>query len=122
MPMPPSKGFGRGELVLVGAALRIEVAGTLEVGVTSLLEAPLLDVDAAIVLASDIVLSGWRRCNLSSGAGSRSNDRSSILSITCPLSSQVPDLCWRAASVETQSNEKISKVKRKVKAGLNDSW
>ena len=120
--MPPSKGFGRGELVLVGAALKIEVAGTLEVGVTSLLEAPLLDVGAAIVLASGIVLSGWRRCNFSSGAASRSNDRSSILSITFPLGSQVPVLCWRAASVGTQSNEKMSKEKKKVKAGLNGSW
>ena len=108
--------------MLVGAALRIEVAGTLEVGVTSVLEAPLLDVGAAIVLASGMVLSGWRRCNLSSGAASRSNDRSSILSITFPLSSQVPDLCWRAASVRIQSNEKISKVKRKVEARLNGSW
>ena len=120
--MPPSKGFGRGELVLVGAALRIEVAGPLEVGVTSVLEAPLLDVGAAIVLGSGMVLSGLRRCNFSSGAASRSNDRSSILSITSPLSSQVPDLCWCAASVERQSNERMSKVKREVKAGLNDSW
>ena len=108
--------------MLVGAALRIEVAETLEVGVTSVLEAPLLDVGAAIVLASGMVLSGWRRCNLNSGAASRSNDRSSILSITFPLSSQVLDLCWCAASVETQSNEKRSNVKRQVKAGLNDSW
>ena len=108
--------------MLVGAALRIEVAGLLEVGVTSVLEAPLLDDGAAIVLASDMVLSGWRRCNRSSGAASRSNDRSLILSITFPLSSQVPDLCWCAASVERQSKEKTSKVKREVKAGLNDSW
>ena len=122
MPMPPSKGFGRGELVLVGAALRIEVAGTLEVGVTSVSEAPLLDVGAAIVLASGIVLSGWRRCNLNSGTASRSNDRFSIPSITFPLSFQGPGLCWCAASVGTLSNEKMSKVKKIVKAGLNGSW
>lgn len=105
-----------------GAALRIEVAGALEVGVTLVLEAPLLDVGAAIVLASGTVLAGWRRCNLSSGTASRSNDRSSILSITSPLTFQVPGLCRRAASVGTQSNERMSKVKRKVKAGLNGSW
>ena len=122
MPMPPSKGFGRGELVLVGAALRIGVAGTLDVGVTSVLEASLLDVGAAIVLASGNVLSGWRRRNIRSGVASRSIDRSSILSITFLLSSQVLDLCWCAASVETQSKEKMSTVKRKVKAGLNGSW
>ena len=104
-----------------GAGLRIEVAGTLEVGVTSVLEAPLLEVGAAIVLASGIVLAGWRRCNLSPGTASRSNDRSSILSIAFPLSFQVSGLSWRAASVGTQSNEKMSKVKRKVKAGLNSS-
>lgn len=100
----------------------IEVAGTLEVGVTLVLEAPLLDVGAAIVLASGIVLAGWRRCNLSSGTASRSNDRSSILSITFPLSFQVPDLLRCVASVGTQSNEEMSKVKRKVKAGQNGSW
>ena len=122
MPMPPSKGFGRGELVLDGAALRIGVAETLDVGVTLVLEAPLLEVGAAIVLASGVVLAGWRRCNLSSGTGSRSNDRSPILSITFPLTFQVPGLCRRAASVGTQSNEKMSKVKRKVKVGLNGSW
>ena len=104
-----------------GAALRIEVAGALEVGVTWVLEAPLLDVGAAIVLASGIVLANCRRCNLSSGTASRSNDRSSILSITFPLVFQVPGLCRRAASVGTQSNEKMSKAKRKVKAGLNGS-
>ena len=122
VPMPPSKGFGRGELVLDGAALRMEVAGTLEVGVTSVLEAPLLNVGAGIVLASDFVLAVSRRCNFSSGFASRSSDRSSILSITFPLTFQVPGLCRLAASVGTQSNEKISKVKRKVKVGLNDSW
>ena len=122
MPMPPSKGFGRGELLLVGAALRIEVAWTLEVGVTSVLDAPLLDVGAAIVLASEIVLSGWRRRNLSSGAASRLNDRSPILSMTFPLSSQVVVLCWCVASVGTQSNERMSKEQKNVKAGLNGSW
>ncbi len=100
----------------------IEVAGTLEVGVTSVLEAPLLDVGAAIVLPSGIVLAVWRRCNRSSGAASRSNDRSSILSTTFPLGFQVPDLRWCAASVGTQSNENMSKVKRQMKAGLNGSW
>lgn len=102
--------------MLDGAALTIGVAETLEVGTTSVLEAPLLDVGAAIVLA------GWRRCNLSSGTASRSNDKSSILSMTFSLTFQVPGLCRRAASVGTQSNEKMSKVKRKVKDGLNGSW
>ena len=61
VPMPPSNGLGRGELVSIGAALRIEVGGELDAGVASVLEASLLVAGAVMVLASGVVLESCRR-------------------------------------------------------------
>ena len=66
VPMPPSKGFGKGELESVGA-LSIEVAAALEV------------VFVALASGAAMLLASVRRCSTGSGDGLASNSISPIL-------------------------------------------
>ena len=78
VPIPPSKGFGKGELVSVGA-LSMDVPTELEV------------VFVALLSCATTPLASARRWSVGSGAGRASHSISPILPI--PLDLRIRDAC-----------------------------